>query len=88
MFRELPRKTTSYRVSDYSDYIVDIVELSDEWEAWLYHKNFAVKMFMFGSLKKQELICGRREYDLKAFIELVEANVNDYIDDYNGKRKK
>lgn len=82
MFRKLERTTTSYRVSDYSDYIVDIVELSDEWEAWLYHKNFAVKMFMFGSLKKQELICGRKEYDLEAFIKLVDAEVNDYIDDY------
>lgn len=82
MFRRLTRQTTSYKVSDFSDYIVDIVEMSDEWEAWLYHKDYAVKMFMFGSLKKQELFDGPKEYDLKAFIELVDANVNDYIDVY------
>lgn len=82
MFRRLTRQTTSYKVSDFSDYIVDIIELPEEWEAWLYHKDYTVKMLMFGSLKKQELIDGPKECDLKAFIELVDRNVNDYIDDY------
>ena len=79
MFRKLERKTTSYRVSDYSDYIVDIVELSDEWEAWLYHKDYGVKMLMFGFAKKDQ-----NNYPIpqEMFLELVDANVNDYIDDY------
>ena len=88
MFRRLTRQTTSYKVSDYSDYIVDIVELSDEWEAWLYHKDYGVKMFMFGWLKHQEPFDGPKDWTHKMFLELVDANVNDYIDDYEDEHRR
>lgn len=79
MFRKLERTTTSYRVSDYSDYIVDIVELSDEWEAWLYRKDMAIKMYMFGFAKKDQ---NNYPVSREMFMELVDASANDYIDDY------
>lgn len=79
MFRKLERKTTSYKVSDYSDYIVDIVELPDEWEAWLYRKDMAIKMYMFGFAKKDQ---NNYPVSREMFIELVDGNVNDHIDDY------
>ena len=79
MFRKLTRQTTSYMVSDFSDYIVDIIELPEEWEAWLYHKDYCVKMLMFGFVKKDQ-----NNYPIpqEMFLELVDANVNDYIDEY------
>lgn len=78
VFENRPIKTYQYN----SDYYVDITAFAgktpdenDVREAWLYHKDYGVKMLMFGCPAKQTY--GYQEYD--AFLAMVEANVEDYI---------
>lgn len=58
----------------HGDFFVDIVELDDMYEAWLRHKNYGISDMMFGDPK---------EYgDLNWFLDLVEANLDEYEEGY------
>lgn len=79
MFRKLTTKTTSYKVSDFSDYIVDIEEHEEFWDAWLYRKDLGRKIYVYGVAKKDQ---NNYPVSHEMFIELVDASINDYIDEY------
>lgn len=70
--------TTTYQYND--DYFIDVVQYQVGskfyYEAWLYNKNYGVKMLMFG-LESPTI-----ESYLWEFLDQVEENVLDYISDY------
>lgn len=74
-------KTITFEVNNEPGFFVDIVEDKVEYGAWLYHKDYGIKQFMFGSIKNQHP-------NIDDFIDMVEANldnqdyVNGYKDDY------
>ena len=65
-------KTETYQIN--GGFMIDIVTTDEEYDAFLYHKKNGIKSMMFGGLKKQQ--------SYKEFLELVEANVEDYIPNY------
>ena len=70
------RETDTLRVKVFKagDYIIEIVRnTKGEREAWLRHKDYGISKFMFG--------CGS-EYGEEAFLELVEANLEDEVEFY------
>lgn len=62
----------SIDVYDYDDeYCIDIITTNDTYEAWLYQYNCGMKSLMFGMPIPQQ--------SKEQFLEIVEANVEDYI---------
>ena len=57
-------KTTTY---EDGDFLIDIVETADVYEAWLYRKDYGVKDLMFGMLKK--------DYSEDRFLNFVIVNL-------------
>lgn len=78
-------KKTNQKVTRYETkrYYVDIIEKKDSYEAWLTGKKYGISELMFGSAKVQHHIDGE-EYRVTEpyFLELVEANLEDYIIGY------
>ena len=72
-------KTTTYTYEELWN--IDIVETTDSYaplfEAWLYHRDYGIKAFMFGEPKTEVRT-------IEEFLEIVESNLmtGDYIDDY------
>ena len=56
------------------NYLIDVVTLKDTYEAWVYHKNYGVKSLMFG--------CPIEQQTYQFFLEMVEANADEYIEFY------
>ena len=56
---------------------VDITYDSDTQtaDAWIYHKDYGIKSLMFGSEITED-------HTLNDFIEVVEGNVQEYMEDY------
>ena len=66
--------TLRVKVFRAGDYIIEVVRDSKgAREAWLRHKEYGISRLMFG--------CGS-EYGEAAFIELIEANLDDEIEFY------
>lgn len=63
-------KTTTYEVGEA---LIDIVE-AELYEAWIYKENAGEKMLMFSCVKDQQT--------LEEFVETVEANAEEYLDQY------
>ena len=57
----------------HAGWYIDIIEKSEEYEAWIYCENYGIKMFMFGITKA---------YSYKFFMEIVIANAIDYAKIY------
>ena len=73
--------TTTYEVRD--NFRVDIVILPNEFEAWIYQKDNGYKSFMFGLCKNQpDAKDGETYITYDRFIEIVENNLDEYIDSY------
>ena len=53
-------------------YIIDIVSLRNDYEAWISCEDYGIKHLMFGMPKEQQ--------SYKEFCDIVEANINDYKD--------
>ena len=53
-------------------FYVDIVVEANERGAWLYHKGYGIKMFMFGAINT--------DHDI--FLDMIQNNLADYIEDY------
>lgn len=53
-------------------YLIDIVTLRNDYEAWIYCEDDGVKHLMFGMPKEQQ--------SYEEFLEIVEANIDDYRD--------
>lgn len=58
----------------YKDYVVYIKEQNGELECYLQNERYAVVNFMFGIYKKENTI--------KDFIDMIENNIEDYIEIY------
>lgn len=65
-------RTTTYKVQD--EVYIDIVETDDVYEAWIYKKNNGEKMIMFS--------CSKDQQPRNEFLEMVEANVGEYLAEY------
>ena len=68
MLKKYQCKINSY-IAD--DYILEIHEGEDIYEAWLKHKDYGISISMFGLLKSQ--------YNYGEFLEIAEANLDDHI---------
>lgn len=62
------------------EYLVDIVTTSDSYEAWLYRKEYGVKVLMFGAYRTLNT--------LEEFLETVEANIDEYAESYDNEYAK
>ena len=70
---KLDLKTTAYNVGD--GFCIDIVETDDLFEAWIYHIDYGIKEYMFGSLKSDKT-------DYGVFVSMARNEFDDYRDDY------
>ena len=68
--------TTSVTRYEDGDYLIDIVEDNELFEAWLSHKDYGISTLMFGVPKRQE--GNKIEMPFEAFRILVETNLDDY----------
>lgn len=66
--------TTTYECGEF---LVDIVTTGDSYEAWLYRKEYGVKVLMFGSYRTLNT--------LEEFLETVEANIDEYAESYDNE---
>lgn len=57
----------------YENYLVEICKERSEYVAYLQKENFAVKMGMFGVFA---------DISLESFAVMVEANIEDYVKNY------
>lgn len=82
MLKKLKHKAKLY---EYMDFIVEIIDLGDMWEAWLRRKNYTISDMMFGWPKVHYPIYKPEgEYFTdEMFIDMVEENLPDYIECYN-----
>lgn len=64
------KNVTTYTYDMGDGWMVDIVTMPTEKEAYLYHNGYGVKEFMFGMPNEQT------SYD--EFLEIVAANFDDY----------
>lgn len=64
-------KTITFEVG-FRDFMVDVTETDFGHDAFLYKKNYGIKELMFGLQEK----------DLDDFLEIVEANLLDSMQDY------
>lgn len=64
--------TRTYEVG--GGYMVDIVDLGDELEAWIYEVTNGVKLLMFGMMKDQ--------VDYEEFLQMVEDSLDEHMEAY------
>lgn len=85
-------KPTKHKVEryEYEDFYVEIADVGDYWEAWLCRKNYGIAEYMFGWLKQQHPydVPDGEYYTKEMFLELVEGNLPDYIEQYNENHPK
>lgn len=68
-------KTITYILTGYDDFMIDIVEDEENRSAWIYRNSYGTKSLMWGEEKTQSTF--------EEFLEMVEANAPDYIDEYD-----
>lgn len=73
-------RTTTFASGNYR---IDIVESRTEYEAWIYHKDYGVKDFMFGTDKNQAAYIKSFE----EFTDMVEANLPVYKKSYHERHE-
>ena len=56
------------------EYLIDIVETDENYEAYIYTKHDGIKMLMFG--------CPKEQQTEEEFFELVKGTVDEYIAEY------
>lgn len=67
-------------------YYIDIVEMDDEFEAWICEKGYGVSLFALGVPKYQPSFQDSG-LTFAQFYELVEEKLEEFIDDYDEFRK-
>lgn len=69
-------KIDTYDVSDEKDgFMIDIVTTDEDYESWIYHKEYADKQLMYG--------CARESQSYEEFVDLVKmGDIKGYIDFY------
>lgn len=65
-------KTSTYKIGEY---MIDIVETDDEYEAWIYRSDYGVKHSMIG--------CDKTQTTRKEFMAVVEATYYEYAMRYD-----
>lgn len=71
----MKRANISITTYECGEYMVDIATTSDSYEAWIYRKEYGVKDLMFGMPQAQQT--------LDEFLDIVEANIEDYAKGYD-----
>lgn len=62
------------------DWIVDVWQVDDDYEAWLQHKDYGIKMFMFGEPVEQQCLECFLNAVGNTLDEAIEIYENDYMD--------
>ena len=57
------------------EFVIEILEYPDTFEAWVYHKDYGVKELMWGCPKVQP---NGHDVDREGFLEMVEYNRAEY----------
>ena len=65
-------KTTTETYNTDFGFKVDIVETTEQFEAWVYHSDYGIKTMMFGSGKRCK----------EDFVQMVVGNLWDYVKYY------
>ena len=84
MIKQKDIKVTTY-TKLYADgnkdylFIVEVIDFGDSFEAWIRLYDYGVAELMFGSPKKQE---NGHDVDYDGFVEMVEANFDEYAELY------
>jgi len=81
--KEIKKQYTVKTYTVKKGFRVDIVTFKDMYEAWLYHKDYGFKTYMFGfPIVQHELDGTPYTISYDEFLEMVENNVNDSISRY------
>lgn len=70
-------KTSNITTYSYGEFLVDVTDKLEEYEAFIYHKDYGVKDLMFGVSKDQNT--------LDEFMEIVFYNLPKHIDTYKSE---
>lgn len=62
-------------------FLIEVVDLGDTFEAWIRLHNYGIAELMFGMPKKQS---NGHDVDYDRFMDMVEANFDDYAMPYIG----
>ena len=79
-------KETSHKVKryEYEDFYVEIADVGSYWEAWLCRKGYGVIDYLFSLPKVDNFFDGTsKERTEEMFLERVEANLPECIEEYN-----
>ena len=87
MLKETSHKVTRY---EYEDFYVEIADVGDCWEAWLCRKDMGTFWYLFSLLKGMKPLNKPDGEPLTydRFLEIVEENLPDYIEEYNEDHPK
>ena len=78
--KDIKTKTFEVEHEVYNGFMVDITESKEIFEAYLYHKDYGVKMSMFGTMKEAHKEYYGKAETLSSFSETVETALQ--FDDY------
>lgn len=85
-------KPTKHKVERYEheDFYVEIADVGDYWEAWLCRKDMGTFWYLFSLLKGMNPFSKPDGEPLtyEGFLEIVEENLPDYIEEYNEDHPK
>lgn len=65
-------KTTTYSYT--KEYLVDVVETDEDYEAYIYTAENVFKLLMFG--------CPKEQQTKSEFLDVVDANMDEFITEY------
>lgn len=82
-------KDTNIKITrlEHNEYYIDIVEMEDEFEAWICEKGDGVSLFALGLPKYQPSFQESGE-TFASFYEFVEEKLEEFIDEYVEFRNK
>lgn len=72
---------------EHDGYYIDIVEMEDEFEAWICEKEYGVSLFALGFPKYQPSF-QESGLTFASFYEFIEEKLEELIDDYDEFRGK
>ena len=72
---------------EHNEYYIDIIEMDDEFEAWICEKEYGVSLFALG-LPKYQPTFQESGLTFASFYEFVEEKLEEFIDEYVEFRDK
>ena len=65
----------TYQISDGGNWFIEIIDIDEMYEAYIYNALYGFKMYMFGNMKS--------DTNYEAFLKLVDSNIEEYYEIYN-----